>query len=118
MFSDPISVTVAGVAKSLARNLIKGQSATYQTSDQLWTLSISHQKMNNDRIKSMVRLDQRKIVTNPLDSTQSDYDTASVWMVFERPSYGFSATEISDMEAALEGFLDSTSIGKLYGLES
>lgn len=116
MFSDPQVVTVNAVAKSMARILLEGTSATYQTSDELFKLKISHQT-SGTRTRSMVRLDQRKVVTNPLDST-NDYDTLSFYFVIERPSYGFSQTEVEQLVAGLKTWLDNTAIGKLYGKES
>jgi len=122
MFTDPLSLTINGVASSLPRisqETAKGTiTSLYQNSDETLKVTISHQKTGAGRIRSVVRVDQRKIVTSPLDSSSSDYDTLSCYTVFERPEYGFSQLEMQYLETALEGLIDNTAIGKLYGRES
>lgn len=117
MFSDPQSVTINAVAQSLARIQMTGKSATYQKSDGVWKLIISHQEVGAKRIRTMVRLEQRAIVTNPLDST-NDYDTLVDYHVIDRPVYGFTLTQVQQQVAGLNAWLDNTAVGKLFGLES
>jgi hypothetical protein len=40
-------------------------------------------------------LTQKKVVTNPLDST-NDWDTNVTYSVNERPSFGFTTTEMKN----------------------
>lgn len=117
MFADPITITVNAVAKVLARVSSVGLKSTYQNADETYTLTISHQVMNNGRVKSMARIDRREIVTNPLDSS-TDYDTLSEWYVIERPSYGFTSANITDVATGFKTWLDNTVITKLLGKES
>lgn len=117
MFADPQTITVATVAKTLARISSNGLTSVYENSDNTYKLTISHQIMNNGRIKSMARVDRREIVTNPLDSS-TDYDTLSEWYVIERPSYGFTSTQITDVATGFKAWLDNTAISKLLGKES
>jgi hypothetical protein len=100
MFAEPITITVNAVAIVMNRRSSQGTSSVWSSSDNLWTLTISHQSVGKDRVRSMARLDQKKIVTNPLDST-NDWDTFSTWTVEERPSFGFTTTE---MKNQLSGF--------------
>jgi hypothetical protein len=116
MFADPQVVTVNAVAKSMARISNNGTSAIYQNTDKTFKLTISHQEAKT-RSRSMVRIDQRAVVTNPLDSTM-DYDTLSFYCVFDYPEYGFTLAQIQQLAAGLTTWLDSTSIGKLVGKES
>jgi len=116
MFADPQTVTVNAVAKNMARFLVSGTKAEYQTPDEMFKLTISHTK-NKDRVRSMVRVDQREIVTNPLDST-NDYDTLSFYFVIDRPVYGFTTAQVEQLAAGLKTWLDNTAIGKLLGSES
>jgi hypothetical protein len=117
MFTDPQVVTVNAVAQSMARILSDGKKATYQKADGTFTLTISHLNLANDRIRSMARIDQKAIVTNPLDSS-NDYDTLSFYFVVDRPFAGFSQTQLEQLIAGLKTWLDNTVIGKLYGQES
>jgi hypothetical protein len=116
MFADPQSITINAVAKSMARYLSEGLKSVYQTADETFRLTISHTK-SGDRTRSMVRIDQRAIVTNPLDST-NDYDTLSFYCVLDRPSYGFTQAQIEYLVAGLKTWLDNTALGKLTGSES
>lgn len=117
MFADPQTITVATVGKTLARISSNGLSSVYENSDGTYRLTISHQTMNNGRIKSMARVDRREIVTNPVDSS-TDYDTLSEWYVIERPGYGFTSTQITDVATGFKTWLDNTTIAKLLGKES
>lgn len=116
MFADPQTVTVNAVAKNMARYLVQGTKAEYQTPDEMFKMTISHTK-SKDRIRSMARVDQREIVTNPLDSS-NDYDTLSFYFVIDRPVYGFTTAQVEQLVAGLKTWLDNTAIGKLLGSES
>jgi hypothetical protein len=116
MFADPQTVTVNSVAQTLARVLMQGTSATYQTNDQGFTFKVSHQKSGN-RIRSMVRLDQRAVVADPLTAV-NDYENLSVYLVIDRPEVGFTSTQVNNLVSGLKTWLDSTAVGKLYGQES
>lgn len=115
-FADPQTVTVNAVAKVMARVLIEGKKAIYQLADQTFTLTISH-LVSNRRIRSMVRIDQRAIVADPLTAV-NDYETLSFYFVLDRPDYGFTQTQCEQLIAGLKTWLDNTAIGRLYGQES
>lgn len=116
MFADPQSITVAGSAKSMPRISSNGTSSIYQNADETYKFTISHQK-SNKRIRSMARVDNRAIVTDPLSSEQ-DYDTLTFYVVVDRPEVGFTSTNVNDLVAAVKTWLDSTNVGKLFGQES
>jgi hypothetical protein len=65
----------------------------------------------------MARVDNRAIVTNPLDSS-NDYDTLSFYIVIDRPEFGFSGTDVSNLVTGFKTWLDATMVGKLFGQES
>jgi hypothetical protein len=121
MFSDPISITVNAVAKSMPRlsTVTAGNKVTteYGTADGLYSLTISHQRNADGRIRSLVKFTQKATVTNPLDST-NDYDTESTQIVIDRPAFGFSATQCDYNWAGLKTYLDTAAITKLFGGES
>lgn len=116
-FADPQTLTINGVAKSLARISSNGLQSVYANQDESVVLTISHQVTKANRVRTLVRVDQRAVVTNPLDSS-NDYDTLTMSVQIDRPYYGFTSADVQYLEAALETWLDSTSIGKLYGKES
>lgn len=117
MFADPQSVTVNAVAQSMPRIQIDGKKCIYQKADGTFTLTISHQALSNDRIRSMARIDQKAIVPDPLTAV-NDYETLSFYFVIDRPTAGFSSTQTDQLIAGLKTWLDSTAVGKLYGQES
>lgn len=116
MLADPQSITINSVAKSLARVSTNGTSSIYQTADGLFKLTVSHQQ-TKDKVRSMVRLDQKKIATDPLSSEQ-DWATVTEYRVYERPIVGFSDTEIQYINAGLSSLIDATLISKLVGGQS
>lgn len=116
MFSDPQSVTVNTVAQSMPRISSDGRKAIYQKSDGTYTLTISHAK-SGTRTRSNVRIDRKAIVTNPLDSS-NDYDTLTVYIVIDRPEFGFSVTDVQQLVAGFAAYLDNTAVAKVYGQES
>lgn len=120
MYTDPQSITVNAVAKSMPRIQQDGQSSLYQMSDQTFGLSIRHtsvKKGAKNRIKSLVAFTQRAVVPDPLTAV-NDFETVTVSFQIDRPEAGFTATQIDQMVAGFKTWLDTTSVGKLYGRES
>lgn len=117
MFSDPQSVTINSVAQSMPRVSSKDKSAIYMKADQSFTLTISHTPRGKGHIGSLVKLEQRAVVTNPLDST-NDYDTMSVSLVLDRPGYGFTQTQAEQLVAGFCAYLTTGNVDKLWGQES
>jgi hypothetical protein len=117
MFTDPIVVTVATVAQSMPRVQSDGKKSIYQKADSTFTVTISHQTVSGNRIRSMARIDQRAIVPDPLTAV-NDYETLSTYLVIDRPLAGFSSAQVNDLISGLKTWLDSTVVGKLYGQES
>lgn len=117
MFSDPQTVTINSVAQAMPRVSQKDRSAVYMKSDQSYTLSISHSAAAQGHIRSLVRLDKRAVVTNPLDST-NDYDTMSFYSVLDHPVYGFTMAEAEQLVAGFQAWLNAGNVDKLWGQES
>lgn len=117
MFADPQTVTVNAVAQVMPRVTIEGKKSLYQKADGTFQLTISHQNVSGDRIRSMVRIDQKAIVPDPLTSV-NDYETLSFYVVVDRPFQGFTSTQTDQLIAGLKTWLDSTAIGKIFGQES
>lgn len=121
MLTEPISVTVNATPHSLPRvqagSHLTGTPSVYQNSDETVILHVQNQKTAKKRAIHTFRLDQRKIVTNPVDST-TDWDAVSVLLKIDRPEYGWTATEIDYLVAALKAQLTTALVTKLYGYES
>jgi len=117
MFADPQTVTVNSVAKVMPRVTSNGKSSTYALADGTFILNISHQNTKDGRVRSMVRIDQKAIVPDPLTSV-NDYETLGFYVVVDRPSAGFSSTDVNNLITGLKTWLDSTAVGKVFGQES
>jgi ribosomal protein S25 len=116
MFSDPQTITVNAVAKVMPRVTNNGLVSTYQLADQTFKLTISHEPKKG-RIRSMVRIDQRAVVADPLTSV-NDYETLGVYVVVDRPEVGFSMAQQDQLLAALDAWLNTAASDKLFGMES
>lgn len=116
MFADPIVIAIDGVNHSLPRVLIQGSQAQYANADGTVKATISHQK-SKKRVRSMVRVDQRFMVTNPLNE-ENDYDTLTYYSVIDRPETGIEAGDVGVLAVGVNTFTsDATVRGKLYGQE-
>lgn len=116
MFADPQVVTVNSVAKSMPRVSTGGLKSTYKMADESFTLNISHTQ-SAQRIRSLVRIDQRAVVADPLTSV-NDYEILSFYCVIDRPLAGFTVAQVQQLVAGLQAYLDGTAVGKLFGQES
>lgn len=118
MFSDPQSVTISGAAKSLPRVSSGDFTGQFRASDGAYTLSVKHTGGKRDR--SVVRLDTKKIGTNPLDPSKNLPFTASVYLVVDSPTQGtgFTATELEDLTKGLVAYLTAANVTKFVGKES
>lgn len=122
MFADPQSVTITGVnggvAISLPRVETNGTSSVYQNADETVKLTLSHQpSKDGKRIRTLVRLEYRKIVPDPLTSV-NDWDSIIESTTFDRPVYGFSSQEVERHNTGFQAWLSAATVAKLYGKES
>lgn len=119
-FTDPQSVTINAVAQSLARVSTAPFEATYQKDDRTVTLKIRH-TVTAKRLRTNIRLEQTKIATDPLVTTTNNYYTSSVSLTIDRPTAGFSNTEIKYLTDAIALWLTTSSSAnaiKAIALES
>lgn len=115
-FTDPQSVTVNAVPKSLPRIGSEGsQGSKYCTADGEFSMRISHQKTKG-RWRRMVRLDQQVIAADPL-TAENAYQSAGVYLVIDEPEFGFDDTTLDYLAAALIAWLSAGNRAKLYGGE-
>lgn len=112
-FSDPISMTVNAVAKSMPRTFATiGAPSTFKTNDDEFRTEIAHQTIKNGRReRHVIKLTQRKIAADPFVPATNVENTASVHIVVENPVTGFSDTELGYIVSALAAF--TTNAGNL-----
>lgn len=111
--SDPQTLTVNSVAKTLNRIKSDGFRSEYSMDDETFKMTVSHQEAKG-RTRRMVRADQRVIAANPLTSIQ-EYKTLGVYIVIDEPEYGFSDTDIDYLVQALKTWASSANVLKVLG---
>lgn len=120
MLTDPQSITVNAVAKSMPRVETQGRRSVYRKDDETYELTISHETVGSktgSRIRSMAKLIRKDVVADPLTSV-NDYENLVVYLVIDRPVAGFTSTTVQQVITGFQAWLDSTMVGKLYGQES
>lgn len=128
-FTDPLSLNTTSTSYSgptltggtaVNFNLVKRDElmAEYRTADGLMTLTIQHTETSKSRTRTLVRLDVKKVSTNPLTPSTNEYVSDSVQVIIDRPAYGFSDVDLGGQVAALAAFLSQTNVTKLFGLQS
>lgn len=117
MFSDPQTVTVNSVDKSLPRVSSGTYSGAFASTADGLVLKISHQLAARNR--STVRLDISKIGSDPLiPSTNRPY-SMSAYLVMDTPPQGFTSTEISqNLKALIDWLAVADNQTKFVGDES
>lgn len=115
-FSDPQTLTVNTVAKTLNRVKTEGYMSEYATDDEVFKMKISHQE-SKDRTRRMVRVDQRVVAANPLDSV-NEYKSLGVYLVIDEPEFGFTDAEIDYVVQALKTWLSTATVLKVCSSQS
>jgi hypothetical protein len=119
-FSDPLSVTISGVATSLPRVSVGEDLSEYQSGDGLIRVEASHQ-YKVERTRRMIRLDANKITADPFRDNENRQVSMSTYVVFDTPKVGYSAAEILAVWAGFNTLLTASSnanVSKLLGGES
>jgi len=121
--ADPLPITVNVTTTNLPKVSTQGLSSVYQNADETLKETISHQIQqpkgsSGRRVRSLIRVDQRTVVADPVSGVNSDFDTLSVQLVIERPEYGFTVTQVDYLVQALKAQLTTAIVTKLYGKES
>lgn len=106
-FSDPISITVNAVAKSLAKVYsVAGAPSTYKAANDEFVFEIAHQDVKGGkRERHLAKVTQMKIVPDPLNAAYNMEAKASVHIVIENPKMGFTDVEIGYLTKALTDFV-------------
>lgn len=109
--ADPQTITVNTVEKTLNRIKSDGYRSEYQTDDEAFKMTVSHQEAK-DRTRRMVRIDQRVVAADPLTSA-NEYKSLGIYLVIDEPEYGFSDAEIDYVVQALGAWLTTANVTKV-----
>lgn len=107
MFADPQSVTINAVANSLPRTQAGVDAGLFSKDDGNVKLTVRHTYGN--RVRRLVRLDQRKVAADPLATGYNKEYSQACYLVIDHPGVGFSLTEIKYLVDALTLWLTTSS---------
>ncbi len=103
MFSDPLSITVSGVAKTLPRVSVDGSSTVYSTDDGLFEVRVSHTK--NKRKRSVIRINQKKVAADPLLTERNVETLQAAYIVLDAPVNGLYTN--AEQKALMDALMDA-----------
>lgn len=104
MFADPLSLTIAGSAKTFNKVTVEGSKVVYSTATGDYTLTISHTR--GKRKRSVFRLDAKKVAADPLLAERNVETNQAAYLVLDSTTNGlYSSTEQVDLIAALSATL-------------
>jgi hypothetical protein len=109
MFSDPISFTVNGGAKSLVKVSSEALAGKYRYADGTLQVEMSHQIISKARIRSLFKFIEEITTTDPLVTAENKRYIATTHLVCDRPVDGFAVADIVDHIAGLATFMTASS---------
>lgn len=98
-FTDPVSVTISGTPISLPRVSVGDDVSEYMSGDGLVKVTASHQYAK--RIRRMLRIDTKKITSDPFKPAENVEVGMGFYLVFDLPPAGYTAAEA---KAVYDGF--------------
>lgn len=113
---DPQSITVNSEAISLPRTGFSPSTGKFTASDGDTSLEVSHQQ--GSRFRHMVRLSDKRTVSNPLVPDQNLAVNMSAHLVVDMPRNGYTVAEIADLAAALSTWCSEANLTKVIAGES
>jgi hypothetical protein len=128
-FTDPQSITITGFnggsAISLPRTSDSPNRSEYTSNDGLYKVTVSVLTSGKPgsasyRVRSMFRVDVSILATDPFNAAVSAYQTYSAWVVTDKPPFGFTVTQMTNITSALLGLLTASTnaaIVKMLGGE-
>lgn len=106
-FSDPLTVTLSGSAKTLPRVSSGDNTGSFQTNDGTLKLSVASQYGKRNR--RTIRLEHSKIAPDPLISSANIRHSMTSYLVIDTPTTGYTVAEAQAVVDALMGFLTASS---------
>jgi len=99
-YADPQSVTVNAIPISMPRTSSGTNAGAFTSNDGGYKLSVSH--TYGKRTRRLIRLDNTKIVADPIFSGNNLRVSAGCYLVVDAPISGYSPAELKLM---VDGFL-------------
>lgn len=106
-YTDPQSITVAGVAVPLPRTSFGVDEGAFSSSDRTYHLRIA--SSYGKRTRRTVRLSRDIISPDALNPSISSRQSMSAYIVVDTPVYGFSVVQQKELVDAFTAYLSGTS---------
>lgn len=113
-FADPQSVTINAVAQTLPRVASGVNTGSFSKDDGNVKLTVSHQY--GKRVRRTVRLDHRKVASDPLLAGVNNNYSMSCYVVFDTPTVGYTIAEAKQIGDALVAYLTASTGAKITQL--
>lgn len=118
MLSDPQSVTVNGVARSLPRVPATSSSGgAFRKDDGTTSLSVAHSRQGKKQ-RHVVTLSESLIAADPLLAGINVKADQRVYFVIEHPETGFSTTQTLNLFKGLAAWASDANVTKIIGYEA
>lgn len=118
MLTDPQSVTIGATPHSLPRVSTNGRVSLYSNADETVTFQVNQiTGKGSGRKRHEVSYVQSKVVTDPVSSV-NDTESTTLRIIVDRPSYGFSQSDIDALWSAVKTHLSTALMGQIYGGQS
>lgn len=114
--ADPQTVTISGVAKTLARTGSSLSEGVFSTADGEVVMVSKHD--SSRRTRHIVKLTKSLIVADPLFPTQNQTISYSAAINIDQPKNGVVAADVIALANALIAWATSPNITKVVGGES
>jgi len=118
-FTDPQSITIAGVAVSLPRTSSAPNASVYTSNDNL--ISESVQTSYGKRTRHSMRFGHSKIAGDPLITTVNQKYSMSATLIVDVPVAGYTVAQQKEVVDAVVAYLAASSgaiVTKFLGGES
>jgi len=117
MFTDPQTITVNAVAKTLPRVGQKDYDGTFESVVDGLKLRVTH--IFGKRTRRTVRFDSSKLAADPYISGTTRPVSMSAYLVIDTPLNGYTTAEVSQAAQGLIDWLDTpANLAKVLGNES
>jgi len=113
-FADPQTVTINAIANTLPRTSSGVNAGAFRKDDATVELSVKH--AYGKRSRRVIRIDHRKVATDPLIPTQNTPYSASFSLVCDVPTVGYTVAEQKQIVDGFIAYLSASSGAKITQL--
>lgn len=107
MLADPQSLTIGSATLTLPRKLTGTDLGQFRDTDNVVEVQTTAQK--NGRIRTVARLQQQKVTTDPLVATTNVMVSDTIALTINRPRNGYTDADVLAQVKGLIGWLTASS---------